>query len=120
MTEKQKDPTVLIRYPQIKGYILKVYELQRLIADRFDIAVLLEDHEERHLEIILDRERIYKETADERAEVDTLQCLEAIRKSGVTEREQEENEQGDRPEEQLDTDDDPDHRRWLNNVCSGE
>jgi len=116
MPKIQKRNEMLIRYPGIRGYTLKAHELKEIIAARYEADVFLEEHPEYRLTLILDGEEIYAEKANELAEINHSACIEAIRRNHTAEREQPLSSSQSEPE----TEDDPDHREWLNCVCSGE
>ena len=116
MSENQEKSAILIRYPQIRGYILEAHELQQLIATRFDVTIELEEHTEYQLALILDGKQIYAETANEQAQINHMEYIEVIRRHHITKRE---NPVSSFESEQ-DIDEDPDHCQWINNVCSGE
>lgn len=116
MFENQGKAHILIRYPQIRGYILKAHELKQMIAAHYEANISLEEHAEYHLALILDGKQIYTENAKDQEQVDHMEYIEIIRRHNITERKT--------PlspfESEREIVDDPDHHHWINNVCSGE
>lgn len=112
----QGKTTIVIRYPQIRGSILKAYELQQMIGARFQATVELEAHTDNRLALILDEKTLYSQTVDEDVRIDHRKCFEALRRQQIVEHEP----PVASPDPDRNEDDDPDHRQWLNTVCSGE
>lgn len=116
MADNQEKTKILIRYPRIRGYILKSYELQQLLTTCFEAAIELQEHAEHRLDLVLDETTIHSETASEHARINHRKCVEAVRKNNIAEHRRPASPS--EPEQKID--DDPDHRQWLNSVCSGE
>lgn len=116
MSENQKYPEIVICYPRIRGYILKVYELKQMLSTRFHATINTEEHAKRCLALVLDGKEIYVEATDEKVRINHRQCIQAVRELNITERQID----ASPSETGQEADNDPEHRQWLNNVCSGE
>lgn len=116
MSENQENPEIVICYPRIRGYILKVYELKQMLSTRFQATIRTEEHGESCLALILDGKEIYAETTDGKVRINHRQCIQAVRELNITERQNDALSSETRQE----ADNDPEHRQWLNSVCSGE
>ena len=99
---------------QLKGCILKAYNLQQLLGASFGAAVELEERIGEQLSVSLNGAPIYSQSIDENLHIDTEGIIKAVCECNIALQET--------PElaAEGETDDDPEHRRWLNSVCSGE
>ena len=96
---------------------MEAHTLQKKIRANFDLSVAVEEHEKQGFTLILDGAAIYSEDISDCAVIDhaaILGVLSAHEKplGKIGEIAAEDSEESD--------DNDPDHRQWLNSVCSGE
>lgn len=96
---------------------MAAHTLQQKIRANFDLSVAIEEHEKQSFSLILDGAAIYSEDISDCAEIDHAAILGVISAhekplGKIGEKASEDSEQSN--------DDDPDHRQWLNSVCSGE
>ena len=113
---KEEKTTLLIRYPRRRGFILEAHKLQQQITAVFNLSAVVEEHAETSFALILDEATIFSEDISASAGIDhsvILEVVGAYLKPGA--------KISAAASENTDEDDnDPDHRRWLNSVCSGE
>lgn len=115
MDEKKKK--LLIRYPERRGFIFEAHKLQQQISAVFNLSVEIEEHSEESLSLILEGAPIYSEDIADSTGIAHRKILRV-----VSEHEQPLTNIGKAAPEISDQsgDDDPDHRQWLNSVCSGD
>lgn len=114
MMEKQEQVKIVVAYPPLKGFILKAYNLQHLLATSFSAAVELEERIGEQLSMSLNGAAIYSHPVDKNLQIDTEGIIKAICACNIALKKAPKIEVEDEP------DDDPEHRQWLNSVCSGE
>jgi hypothetical protein len=114
---EEKKNKLLIRYPQRRGFILEAHKLQQQIRAHFNVSVEVEEHAEGSLSLLLEGAPIYSKYFADCARIPYDKILLAVSeyaqplpKIGEAVGETD-NESGV---------DDPDHRHWLNSVCSGD
>ena len=114
MTRTHEQVEITIGYPPLKGCILKAYNLQQLLGSSFGAIVELEEHVAEQLSVFLKGALIYSQPIDENLHIDTEGIIRAVCGCNIALKK--------RPEQETEgeADDDPEHRRWLNSVCSGE
>lgn len=114
MTEEHAQIQITVVYPPLKGCILKAYNLQQLLGASFGAAVELEERIGKQLSVSLNGAPIYSQSIAENLHIDTEAIIKAVCECNIALKET--------PElaAEGETDDDPEHRRWLNSVCSGE
>ena len=108
---------LLIRYPGRRGFIFEAHKLQQQISAVFNLSVEIEEHAEKSLALLLEGAPIYSEDSADNAGIVHSEILRAVSKH-----EQPLNRTGEAASEisAPSGDDDPDHRQWLNSVCSGD
>ncbi len=114
MTEEHAQVKLSVAYPPLKGCILKAYNLQQLLGASFEAAVELEERIGEQLSVSLNGVPIYLQSIDENLHIDTEGIIKAVCGCNIALKKVPELLAED------ETDDDPEHRRWLNSVCSGE
>ena len=114
MREESALIQITVVYPPLKGCILKAYNLQQLLGASFGAAVELEERIGEQLSVSLNGAPIYSQSIDENLHIDTEGIIKTVCECNIALQET--------PElaAEGETDDDPEHRRWLNSVCSGE
>lgn len=105
---------VLIRYPGLKGYILKACNLQNLLTSNFDVSIELEEQIDDRLTLVLNKETIYTEPVKKHSQID-LDAIIAEVSVYLSPLEKPVVSAGGGKEEN-----DPEHKAWMNSVCSGE
>ena len=115
MDEQKKK--LLICYPGRRGFIFEAHKLQQQISAAFNLAVEIEEHAEECLSLLLEGTLIYSEDSADSAAIAHAEILRAVSKH-----EQPLTTSGEAAAEisAPSANEDPDHRRWLNSVCSGE
>lgn len=113
MTEKHRQVKIAVVYPPLKGCILKAYNLQQLLGASFNAAVELEERNGEQLSVSLNGAPIYSQPIDENLQLDTEGIIKAVCECNIALKKELE-------EAEDEADDDPEHRQWLNSVCSGE
>ena len=114
---KKELSTLTIYYPRQRGCILKAHTLQRKITANFDLSVDSEEHEKRSFTLVLDGAAIFSDDISDCTGIDHATLL-----GHISAHEKPLAKIGDSASEDSEesNDNDPDHRRWLNSVCSGE
>ena len=115
MDEEKKK--LLIRYPRRRGFILEAHMLQQLIKDTFNLSVEVEEHGEQSLSLLLEGESIYSKYFADSSGIAHDKIVRAVSEyeQPLTKIDEAASEVSDQS-----GDEDPDHRQWLNSVCSGE
>ena len=108
---------LVIRYPVKRGFILEAHTLQQLVGEYFDLSVSAEELAGDCFSLELSGETIYAEAIAESSQIPHHQLLELI--STYLDPLKKIPAATSKPVA-LDGDQDPEHRRWLNSVCSGE
>lgn len=108
---------LVIRYPQKRGFILEAHKLQQLVGEYFDLSVSAQEQGDASFTLSLAGETIYSESVPDCSRIHHYKLLEVISNhiDPLTRIPTEASETFDQ-----DSDQDPEHRRWLNSVCSGE
>ncbi|MGI9536100.1 MAG: hypothetical protein ACR2PB_03455 [Desulfocapsaceae bacterium] len=114
MKKKHAQVEIAVIYPPLKGCILKAYKLQQLLGASFGAVVELEERIGEQLSVSLNGAPIYAQSIDENLRIDTEKIIKAVCECNVALQETAELEAED------EFDNDPEHRRWLNSVCSGD
>ena len=114
MTRTHEQVEITIGYPPLKGCILKAYNLQQLLDTSFGAIVELEEQVDEQLNVFLNGALIYSQPIDKNLHIDTEGIIRAVCGCNIALKQRPELE----AEEEADND--PEHRRWLNSVCSGE
>jgi hypothetical protein len=114
---KEEQSTLTIYYPRRQGCILEAHTLQQKIRANFDLSVAIEEHEAQSFALVLDGAAIFSDDISDCTGIDhaTLLGLISAHEKPLA-------KIGDSASEDSEesNDNDPDHRRWLNSVCSGE
>lgn len=111
---KEQKAQLIIRYPGRKGFILETHTLQQRIMALFDLSVRVEEHADRTLDLILNDATIYSDSASEPSAIDHDRLFRAVSEY------QKPLKQNAEVTRNSDDEGDPEHRQWLNSVCSGE
>ena len=114
---KEEQSTLTIYYPRRRGCILEAHTLQQRIRAIFNLSVAIEEHEKQSFALVLDGTAIFSDDFSDCTGIDHVTILGVISTHEKPLVKIGENASGD-PEESNNSD--PDHRRWLNSVCSGE
>ena len=114
---KKELSTLTIYYPRQRGCILEAHTLQRKITANFDLSVDSEEHEKQSFTLVLDGTAIFSEDISDCTVTDHAKILEMISAHAkpLGKIGQDASEDSDES-----NDSDPDHRRWMNSVCSGD
>ena len=114
---KEEHPTLIIYYPRRRGCFLEAHTLQQKIRVNFDLSVDVEEHEKQNFTLVLDGAAIFSDDDSDCTGIDHATILRVIsaheRPLGrIGESASEDSEESNIS--------DPDHRQWLNSVCSGD
>ena len=112
-----KHARLVIRYPPKRGFIFEAHTLQQLVGEYFDLSISTEEQADGCFSLDLSGETIYSELVAESSQLPHHKLLEII--STHLEPLKTIPTVASEPVDQ-DGDQDPEHSRWLNSVCSGE
>ena len=114
MCNKQEEFVITIIYPRRPGFILKAYNLQQEIATHFGLSTEIEEQVEECFKVVLNSTVIYQNPTEVISHIDHNKIISSIgeQKQPLT--------RSDKEPPQPDDNDDPDHRQWMNSLCSGE
>lgn len=114
MSDNEKKIEITILYPRRQGFILKAHNLQQELAAQFDLSVRLEEHIDQSFKVLLNGQTLYTNPTEDNSHIDHQKIISSLRVYKKPAKL--------KPKEpaQPDYNDDPDHLRWMNSVCSGE
>ena len=115
MCNKQEELVITIFYPRRPGFILKAHNLQQEIATHFGLSAEVEEQVEECFKVLLNSTVIYQNITEDISHIEHNKII-----SSIGEYKQPLATRSVTEPPQPDDNDDPDHRQWMNSVCSGE
>ena len=114
---KKELSKLTIYYPRQRGCILAAHALCRKITANFALSVDSEEHEKQSFTLVLDGAAIFSGDISDCTVTDHAKILGLI---GAHAKPQGTISEGAPEVSEESNDSDPDHRQWMNSVCSGD